>query len=164
MFLSCSTLLSMILLMTISSFKSVLSLIIFSDDAASLSPTRNLPPLICRYWQNRVSNGSLWNLHVMIKSYPSANKSYSKAWHFDFLMNREADCEVRVNFSQLGIFFIATIVVSSNIARAFGTFCLQLPGCKTFVVVSFGAFLKLPLRKHRKHHKRFSMQFPFQEH
>ena len=38
--------------------------------------------------------------------------------------------------------FTAAIVVSSNIARAFGTLCLQLSGCKTFVV-SFGAFLKL---------------------
>ena len=38
--------------------------------------------------------------------------------------------------------FIAAIVVSSNIARAFETFCLQLPEYKTFVF-RFGAFLKL---------------------
>ena len=141
-----------------------MSLIIFSDDVASLSPTRNLPPLICRYWPNRLFNRSIWNLDVMMKPYPSANKSYSKAWHFNVLTNAEADCEVKVNFSQLGIFFIAAIVVSSNIARAFGTFCLQLLECKISVVVSFGAFLKLALRKHRRHHERFSMQFPFQEH
>ena len=41
--------------------------------------------------------------------------------------------------------FTATIVVSSDIVRASETFCLQLPGCKTFVV-GFGAFLKLTFK------------------
>ena len=118
MFSSCSILLSIILLMSISSFKSVLSLIIFSDDVASLSPTRNLPPLICRYWPNRLSNGSLWNLDVMMKSYPSASKSsLSKAWYFNVLTNAEAVCEVRVNFSQLGIFFSCQFWIQSAMAR-----------------------------------------------
>ena len=38
--------------------------------------------------------------------------------------------------------FTAATMVSSNIARVFGTFCLHLTGFKTFVV-AFGAFLKL---------------------
>ena len=38
--------------------------------------------------------------------------------------------------------FTAATVVSSNIARVFGAFCLHLTGFKTFVV-AFGAFLKL---------------------
>ena len=137
-----------------------------------------------------------------MKSYPSESKSsISEAGHFNVLMNGEAVCEVRVNFSLLRIFFLANsgsnlplrartmvcylqlqlhfldnfaveyqaleldkthhllnsvrkaaalvfprkyyftaaIVVSSNIARVFATFCLHLPGCKTFAV-SFGAF------------------------
>ena len=162
-------------------------------------PYRNLPPITCRYWPNRLFIGSLWNLDVMMKSYPSKSKSFvSEARHFNALTNAGAICEVRVNFSKFEIFFrlinswcnlpwsvrmmvsylqlqlhfldnfeldkthhllnsirkaaalafsgkfdfTAAIVVSSNIARAFGTFCLQLPGCKTFVV-TFGAFLML---------------------
>ena len=118
MFSSCSTLLSIILLISISSFKSALSMIIFSDDVASLSPPRNLPLLICLYWLNRLSNGSIWNLHVMMKLYPSARKFYlGKAWHFNILTNAEAVCEVTVNFSQFGIFFSCQFWIQSVIAR-----------------------------------------------
>ena len=54
---------------------------------AFLSPTRKLPPLIWM-WLNRLSNGSLWNLDVMMKSYPSASKcTISEAWHFNALTN-----------------------------------------------------------------------------
>ena len=37
--------------------------------------TKNLPPLICRYWENLFSRGSLWNLRVKINSYPSSKSS-----------------------------------------------------------------------------------------
>ena len=106
MFSSCFTLLSIILLI-LSSFKSVLSLIIFSDDVASFSPTKNLLPLICRYRPNHLSIGWLWNLDVMMKSYPSTSKSFlSKAWYFKVLTNAEAVCEVKVNLLQLGTLFL----------------------------------------------------------
>ena len=109
-----SALLSIILLMSISSFKSVLSLIIFSDSIASPSPTRNYQPLICWYWSNCLSDGSLWNLDVMMKSYPSASQSsLSEAWHFNVLMNAEVVRKV----SQLGIFFSYQFWIKPAIAR-----------------------------------------------
>ena len=59
-----------------------------------------LLPLILRYWPRCLSE--VWMSWLR----PSASKSFiSEAWHFNVLTNAEAVCEVRVNFSQLGIFF-----------------------------------------------------------
>ena len=90
--------------MSRSSLSKDLILIIFSDEVASRSPTKNLPSLICWYCPNRLSRGSLSNLDVNTKSYPSPSKSLiSYARQRRVLTSAELVCAVNVNFSQLGI-------------------------------------------------------------
>ena len=48
---------------------------ILSELNTSRRLTKNLPPLICRYWENLFSRGSLWNLWVKMNSYPSSKSS-----------------------------------------------------------------------------------------
>ena len=93
-------------LMSITFMKSGLSLITLPG-VAFLSPARNLPPLICQYCPNSFSTGSLCSLDVMMKSYPSASKSFIiEEWYFNVPTNVEAIFKVKVSFSQLGIFFL----------------------------------------------------------
>ena len=64
------------------------------SEVLSCRETKNLLPLICRYWENRVSRGSLWRRRPKIKSYPSSKSSFIKN-----------DCDLRVVIRALDVCF-----------------------------------------------------------
>ena len=71
---------------------------IFSEHSTSFRETKNRPPLICRYCPYRLSRGSLWNLAVRTKSYPSLKRSsMSEAWHRKVRFSAELVCADSVN-------------------------------------------------------------------
>ena len=91
--------------------------LVFSDEVRSHSPTKNLPPFIWLCCPNRLSRGSLWNLGVDTKSYPSPKKSsISAARQTRVLTSAELVCAVNVNFSQLEILFVCYAWTHSAIA------------------------------------------------
>ena len=67
-FSSLSTVSLTLLLISTSSFYTLLIFAFFSENVTSLSFTKNLPPLICWYFANRRAIGSLWNLDVKTNS------------------------------------------------------------------------------------------------
>ena len=68
---------------------------IFSVLNTSWRLTKNLPPLICRYWENLFSRGSLCHLRVKINSYPSSKSScISIACHPKVITNALEVCFV----------------------------------------------------------------------
>ena len=71
----------------------------FSELCTSLKPTKHLPPLICRYLENRLSIGSDWNLLVKTNLYPSDRRYSIKE-----AVNARENCLVRHNFWKLVIF------------------------------------------------------------
>ena len=70
----------------------------------SLKPTKNLPPLICLYCPNLLSNGLLWKGDVRIDLYPSSDSSLIRAaWHKSVHISAELVSLVNVNVSKHGI-------------------------------------------------------------
>ena len=81
------------------SFNNDLSSIIFSEFTTSLKETKNLPPLICRYTENRRSIGSDGTRTNRTYSKPSISKSsVNAAVSLNVVTKAEQVCFVRVNF------------------------------------------------------------------
>ena len=90
-----------------SSLSNDLILAIFSDEVISHSPTKNLRLLICQFFPNRLSRGSLWNLEVNTKSYPSPSKSsMSNVRQRRVLTSAKLVCAINVNLLQFEIFSV----------------------------------------------------------
>ena len=68
---------------------------VFFQYSILLAPTRNLPPLICRYWENLFSSGSFCNLRVKMYSYLFSKSSCISI-----------TCSLKVTTKALKVFFV----------------------------------------------------------
>ena len=88
-----------------SPFSKLFNIMIFSEWVKFLKSIKNLPPLICLYCPNLLSNGSLCKCDVRTYLHPSSNNSSIRAaWHKSVLISAELVCFVAVNVSKHGIF------------------------------------------------------------
>ena len=72
----------------------------FPRHIVSFKPTRKQPHLICLYWPESLSKGSLWKRAVSMKSYLSSSKSSKRlGWHIKVRNRALAVDRERVNCS-----------------------------------------------------------------